>query len=54
MIVGAVICGIGLVVTIGSYASAAVGGGRYVLAWGAIVFGGLRFFRGLFASGGAG
>jgi len=30
--------------------SAASGGGRYVVAWGAIVFGGIQFFRGIMNS----
>jgi hypothetical protein len=47
MIVGAVICAIGLIVTIVSYTAVEHGGGTYVVAWGAIVFGGIRFFRGL-------
>jgi len=36
----------GLIVTIVTYSSAS-GGGRYVVAWGAIIFGGIQFFRGL-------
>jgi hypothetical protein len=55
MVLGGIICLIGLVVTIGSYAAASEssGGGRYVIAWGAIVFGAIRFFKGISASGGA-
>jgi hypothetical protein len=55
MALGAIICIIGLVVTIGSYAAASgsSGGGSYVIAWGAIVFGAIRFFKGLSESGGA-
>jgi hypothetical protein len=51
MVIGAVICIIGLVVTIGSYSAASTspGGGRYVIAWGAVIFGGLQFVRGLIA-----
>ena len=39
----------GLAITIGTLSSAAhnPGGGSYVVAWGAIIFGGLQFFRGL-------
>ena len=37
----------GTVVTVATY-SAASGGGVYVIAWGAIVFGIIDFFRGLF------
>ena len=48
MIIGALICIVGIVVTAVTY-SAATGGGRYVVAWGAIIFGGFRFIRGLVA-----
>lgn len=49
MIIGAVICLIGIAVTFFTYTSAAnnPGGGTYVVAWGAIIFGAIRFFRGL-------
>ena len=47
MAIGGAVCLIGLFVTIVSYQNAA-GGGRYVLAWGAILFGGFQFFKGLF------
>jgi hypothetical protein len=48
MVIGAVICVIGIVITAGTYlAAVSGGGGRYTIAWGAIVFGGWRFFRGL-------
>jgi hypothetical protein len=46
MLYGALWCIGGTVVTVASF-SAASGGGRYVVAWGAIVFGGIQFFRGL-------
>lgn len=46
MVRGGLWCGLGIVVTIGSYAMAS-GGGHYVVAWGAIIFGGIQFFRGL-------
>jgi hypothetical protein len=45
--IGLLIAVIGLAVTIGTY-SAASGGGRYVVAWGAIAVGAWRFFVGLF------
>lgn len=45
MIVGALWCVGGILVTAYSY-SAASGGGSYVVAWGAIIFGGIQFFRG--------
>ena len=44
--IGGLICGIGTVITIGTYAAAS-GGGTYV-AWGAIIFGGIRMITGLF------
>lgn len=49
MAIGGVICLVGIVVTVGTYtaASSSSSGGSYVVAWGAIVFGALRFFRGL-------
>jgi hypothetical protein len=44
--VGGLICLAGIVITAVSY-SMASGGGRYFITWGAIVFGGIRFFKGL-------
>ncbi|KOS05532.1 hypothetical protein AM493_05410 [Flavobacterium akiainvivens] len=49
MLWGAVWCVGGIIVTAATY-SAASGGGKYVVAWGAILFGGTRFVRGLMAS----
>lgn len=46
VLMGSVICLLGIVVTVGSYSSASAGG-SYVVAWGAIIFGGVRLFRGL-------
>jgi hypothetical protein len=43
---GALWCIGGLVVTIGSYSSAS-DGGSYTIAWGAIIFGLIKFFKGL-------
>jgi hypothetical protein len=56
LLVGGVICLIGIVVTAATYSAAQEGGGRYVVAWGAIVFGGIQFLQGLFQtlSGGGG
>jgi hypothetical protein len=45
MLVGGIICFIGLAVTIGSYV-AAEPGGVFLLAYGPIIFGGIQFFRG--------
>ena len=50
MAIGAVICIIGIAVTWGTF-SAATGGGAYVVAWGAIIFGGWRFLRGMMMMG---
>jgi hypothetical protein len=46
MITGGVLCTFGIIVTAATY-SAAQHGGTYLVAWGAIVFGGIQFFRGL-------
>ena len=46
IIIGGVIMVIGIVVTAGSYMMAE-GGGRYVIAWGAVIFGGIQFLRGM-------
>jgi hypothetical protein len=53
MAIGAVIAIIGIVVTFGTYSAAAnnPGGGSYVVAWGAIIFGGWRFIRGVMLLG---
>jgi hypothetical protein len=51
MLYGALWCIGGLIVTVISY-QAAEGGGKYVLAWGAILFGAIQFFRGLAQSTG--
>jgi hypothetical protein len=47
MIYGALWCIGGTIVTIVTYSSASNGGGRYVVAWGAIVFGAIQFIKGL-------
>jgi hypothetical protein len=46
MTVGGLWCGGGIAVTAFTYASAS-GGGTYVVAWGAIIFGGYQFLKGL-------
>ncbi len=46
MIMGAIICFIGILITIGT-ASAARSGGTYVVAYGAIIVGAIQFLRGL-------
>jgi hypothetical protein len=48
IMIGGIICVIGCFITCASFAAASgPGGGRYVLAWGAIIFGAIQFFRGL-------
>jgi len=47
MLVGGLWCLGGILVTAVTYANASSGGGRYVVAWGAIVFGAVQFFKGL-------
>ena len=46
MLYGGLWCGGGILVTVVTYCAAS-GGGTYVVAWGAIVFGAIRFFQGL-------
>ncbi len=50
MVIGGIICLVGIVVTVGTMAMAGEGGGRFILAWGAIVCGAIQFFRGLMQS----
>lgn len=52
MVIGGLICLVGIVITVATYSAASEGGGRYVVAWGAIIFGAIRFFRGLSQSSG--
>jgi len=48
MLFGALWCIGGIIVTVLTYqAAAGAGGGKYVIAWGAIVFGAIQFFRGV-------
>ncbi len=47
MIIGGLVCVVGILITAITYSSAE-GGGTYVVAWGAIVFGAIQFFRGLY------
>jgi hypothetical protein len=46
MVLGLVICGIGLAITFGTYATATSSGGTYTVCWGAMLFGFIRFIRG--------
>jgi hypothetical protein len=47
MLIGGIVCLIGIVVAVGSCMAAGEGGGRYVVAWGAIIWGAIQFFRGM-------
>lgn len=52
MLYGGLWCVGGLVATVVSYQMASEGtGGTYFVFWGAVIFGGAQFFRGLFALG---
>lgn len=46
MAIGGFICLIGIAVTVFSFVVASHSSGRYVLAWGAILFGAIQFIRG--------
>jgi hypothetical protein len=50
MVVGGIWCVGGILVTVITYSAAASSptGGRYFVAWGAIIFGAIQFFKGLF------
>jgi len=50
MLYGALWCAGGAIVTMVTYDSASKGGGRTIVAWGAILFGAIQFFRGLVQS----
>jgi lactam utilization protein B len=52
MAIGGIVCVVGLVITLGSLTAASNSGGGYVVAWGAIVFGAIQFFRGAAQAGG--
>ena len=47
MLYGALWCVGGILVTVLTY-SAASNGGTYVVAWGAVIFGAIQFFKGVF------
>lgn len=51
MIIGALFLFGGIAVTVYTYTAASNGGGRYFLAYGPIIYGGYRFFRGLLNRG---
>ncbi len=47
MLIGGGLAVAGIVVTLYTYSAASEGGGRYVVWWGAVIFGGIQFFKGL-------
>lgn len=47
MLIGALWAIGGLVVTVATYSAASARGGTYVVAWGAVIFGGVQFVQGL-------
>jgi len=47
MWIGGAICLIGIIITVGSCMAAGEGGGRYTIAYGAIIWGAIQFFRGM-------
>jgi hypothetical protein len=48
MLVGALWCIGGIVVTAVTYSNASTSGGTYFVAWGPVLFGGIQFLKGLF------
>ena len=49
MIVGGILCLVGIIITVATHDAAEEnGGGTYVIAYGPMIFGGIRFFQGLF------
>ena len=50
MVVGGLWCVGGIAVTALTYQAASAQGGHYIIAWGAILFGGLQFLKGLMQS----
>ena len=51
MLIGGVICLIGIAVTVGTFMIASSRGGTHIVAWGAILFGALQFVRGAAQAG---
>lgn len=47
MIIGGLVCLVGTLITVGTLAATRHGGGTYIVAYGAIIFGAVQFFRGL-------
>lgn len=52
MVIGGLLCAVGIIVTIVTLAAATARGGYYVVAWGAILFGAAQFIRGVQQHGG--
>jgi hypothetical protein len=52
MAIGGGICVIGIIITAVTYSSASSSGGRFVVAWGAILFGGIRLLWGMLQAAG--
>jgi len=48
IVIGLLWCVGGIVITAFTYSLASEGGGRYIITWGAILFGGIQAARGLF------
>jgi hypothetical protein len=49
MMIGAGLFVVGLIITVITYSIASDGGGTYLICWGPVVFGAIRFFKGLSA-----
>ncbi|MFO1066789.1 MAG: hypothetical protein U0892_23265 [Pirellulales bacterium] len=47
IVIGGLFCVGGTVITIATYSAATQGGGRYMVCWGAIVYGFIQFIRGI-------
>jgi hypothetical protein len=47
LVIGGLLFGLGLLVTVGTYGSASESGGTYVVAYGPMIVGVIRIFRGL-------
>lgn len=47
LVIGGLLFGLGLLITVGTYGSASESGGTYVVAYGPMIVGAIRIFRGL-------
>jgi hypothetical protein len=52
MVIGGLVCVVGIIITVATYSAATSDGhgGTYVVTWGAILFGGIQFCRGIYHS----